>query len=209
MRHALLPSAITARPQGMGYAPPGTRLVALAGLALPLAPSVLRAALVAVNLAAIAAATDEHLRTTANTQKKADRRSVREFGRNQTRPKRARMLPRHFPKHPGGYRGDIKPRPVCAISAGSYRTLHGVSARLVPLTSGSHASIHKQLRSALQRANRAAAVLAGGRTADQRLPCSEGGARQEDANRAARTHRHENGALMKSRAPRTKQTLLT
>jgi hypothetical protein len=73
MRHALLSSAIAAGPRGMGCAAATPHLVALASLALILAPSIAGTTLAAIDLAAIATATDEHLRATAGTQKEAAR----------------------------------------------------------------------------------------------------------------------------------------
>src|SRR5215470_3585254 len=58
---------------------PAARLVALAGLALILTPRVVGTAITAVDLAAIAAATDKHLGTAAATQKEPPRLFACEF----------------------------------------------------------------------------------------------------------------------------------
>jgi hypothetical protein len=63
MRHALASSPVTARPLGVGCAPLAGPLVAPASLALVSPPNLLRAAFVAINLASITIAADEHMRT--------------------------------------------------------------------------------------------------------------------------------------------------
>jgi len=63
MRHAPAPSPITAGPLSVGCAPFAAPLVAPASLALASAPNLPRAAFVAINLASITIAADEHLRT--------------------------------------------------------------------------------------------------------------------------------------------------
>jgi hypothetical protein len=63
MRHAPTPSPIAAGPLGVSCAPLAAPLVAPPSLALPLPPSLLRAAFVAINLASITITADEHLRT--------------------------------------------------------------------------------------------------------------------------------------------------
>jgi hypothetical protein len=75
MRHGLSPSAITAGPQGMSCAPAGARLVAPAGPTLIFSTGFLRTVSAAIDLAPIAAATDERLSTTATTQEEASRLS--------------------------------------------------------------------------------------------------------------------------------------
>jgi hypothetical protein len=69
MRHILLPRPIAMGTQRMGNATTAARLVALSGLAQPLAPGDLGTAAGTIDLAAIAAAADEHLSAATGTQK--------------------------------------------------------------------------------------------------------------------------------------------
>jgi hypothetical protein len=63
MRHVPAPSPITAGALGVVCAPLAAPLVAPASLALVSPPNLARAALVAINLASITIAADEHLST--------------------------------------------------------------------------------------------------------------------------------------------------
>ncbi len=70
MRHVLLLgviAAIATGALGMGQTPPPARLVAPARCALAMTPGLPRAVAGAIDLAAIAAAADEHLRLAADT----------------------------------------------------------------------------------------------------------------------------------------------
>jgi hypothetical protein len=80
MRHVLLSGAIATGTRGMDQAAPAARLVALAGRTLRVAPGVPRTSFGTVDLAAVAAAADEHLSVAAPTQKQPGRRLGR-FGR--------------------------------------------------------------------------------------------------------------------------------
>ena len=98
MRHNLLPGAIAPSPRGMDEATAVARLVAPAGGALCAAPGVVGTTSRAVDLAAVAAATDEHLRPAARAQKEARRDSIDPLGRlarTWTRPVLAGILPLH------------------------------------------------------------------------------------------------------------------
>src|SRR6266478_2394573 len=81
MRHILLPRPIAIGTQRMGNATTAARLVALSGLAQPLAPGDLGTAAGTIDLAAIAAAADEHLSAATGTQKETAWVGVRAFGR--------------------------------------------------------------------------------------------------------------------------------
>jgi hypothetical protein len=69
MRHILLPRPIAMGTLRMGNATTAARLVALSGLAQPFAPGDLGTAAGTIDLAAITAAADEHLRAATGTQK--------------------------------------------------------------------------------------------------------------------------------------------
>jgi len=69
MRHILSPRPIAMGTLRMGNATTAARLVALSGLAQPLAPGDLGTAAGTIDLAAIAAAADQHLRAATDTQK--------------------------------------------------------------------------------------------------------------------------------------------
>ena len=71
MRHFLLSCAVRTRPLGMFAATSMTRLVASASLALRIASRRLSAFLLAVDVAAIAAAADQHLSAAARAQKES------------------------------------------------------------------------------------------------------------------------------------------
>lgn len=73
MRHNLLSGAITPSPRGMDEATAVARLVAPAGGALCAAARVVGTTSRTVDLAAVAAATDEHLSLAARAQKEARR----------------------------------------------------------------------------------------------------------------------------------------
>ena len=80
----------------MGNATTAARLVALSGLAQGLAPGDLGTAAGTIDLAAIAAAADEHLRTATGTQKETRRRCVRAIGpRTWTKSAMLGIMPRH------------------------------------------------------------------------------------------------------------------
>jgi hypothetical protein len=69
MRHILSPRPIAMGTLCMGHAATAARLIALSGLAQPLAPGDPGTAAGTIDLAAIAAAADEHLRAATGTQK--------------------------------------------------------------------------------------------------------------------------------------------
>ena len=73
MRHYFLPGAITAHPQGMGPPAGQARLVALGGCSQGLPARPPRAVAAAIDLAAVAAAADDHLAAAAQTQKQPAR----------------------------------------------------------------------------------------------------------------------------------------
>ena len=81
MRHNLLSGAITPSPRGMDEATAVARLVAAAGGALCAAPSFCRTTSRTVDLAAVAAATDQHLSLAACAQKEARRDCIDALGR--------------------------------------------------------------------------------------------------------------------------------
>jgi hypothetical protein len=76
MRHVLLLGAIATRTHRMAQATAAARLIALAGGALAVVPGLLRAAAATVDLAAIAAAADEHLSLAADTEEQPAGRLV-------------------------------------------------------------------------------------------------------------------------------------
>lgn len=97
MRHFILPCAISTGALRMFAATPMTCLVASARFALRLASGPLGAILLAVDVAAVAAGADQHLRAAAGAQKKPPR-CISLLGLvTQTWTKRATggILPRH------------------------------------------------------------------------------------------------------------------
>src|SRR5712671_315134 len=96
MRHILLPRAVATGAQCMDDAAAVAHLVPLSGGALPLAPSQSGTAVGTIDLAPIAAATDEHLSVATGTQKETGRRCVRPFGlRTWTKSAASEILPPH------------------------------------------------------------------------------------------------------------------
>ena len=96
MRHILLPRPIATGTERMGNATAAARLVALSGRALPLAPGDLGTAAGTIDLAAIAAAADQHLSTATDTQKETGWRSVRAVGlRTWTKSTTSEIMPPH------------------------------------------------------------------------------------------------------------------
>jgi hypothetical protein len=73
MRHYFLPGAIMAHPEGMGPPAGKARLVALGGCSQGLPARLPRAVAAAINLAAVAAAADDHLAAAAQTEKQPAR----------------------------------------------------------------------------------------------------------------------------------------
>jgi hypothetical protein len=96
MRHVLLLGAPATGPPRMGKATAAARLVAPAGGALSVMSSLLRTAAGTVNLAAVAAAADEHLSLAADTHEQPGRRFHR-LGpaRAWTTSAMGGILPRH------------------------------------------------------------------------------------------------------------------
>ena len=96
MRHILSPRPIAAGTQGMSDPAAAARLVASSGRALPFAPRQSGTAAITIDLAAIAAAADEHLSTATDTQKETRRRCVRAIGlRTWTTSAMLGIMPRH------------------------------------------------------------------------------------------------------------------
>ena len=83
MRHVFLPAPVTAGAQGVSEASAPACLIARARGALTLTPRFLRATAGAIDLAAVAAAADQHTGAAAGAQKKPGRRlaCVRAAGR--------------------------------------------------------------------------------------------------------------------------------
>jgi hypothetical protein len=71
MRHFILAATIAAHPIGVGKPAMATALIALGGLALARLTGDLRAAAVAINLAAVATAANDDLRPAAGAHKEA------------------------------------------------------------------------------------------------------------------------------------------
>jgi hypothetical protein len=96
MRHVLSPGAPATGTRRMVQAPAAARLVALAGGALRLAPRVLCTAARTVDLAAVAAAADQHLSPAAHAHEQPRRRCLRlRQCRTWTRAATSGILPRH------------------------------------------------------------------------------------------------------------------
>ena len=96
MRHILLPRPMATGTERMGNATAVARLVALSGRALPLAPGDLGTAVGTIDLAAIAAATDQHLNAATDTQKETGWRSVRAVGlQTWTKSTTSEIMPPH------------------------------------------------------------------------------------------------------------------
>src|ERR1700693_2199333 len=96
MRHILLPCPIATGTQRMDDATVVACLVPLSGRALPLAPSQSGTAAGTIDLAAIAAAADEHLSVATGTQQETGWRSVRSLGpRTWTNSATSEILPPH------------------------------------------------------------------------------------------------------------------
>ena len=96
MRHVLLLGAPAAGPPRMGQAAAAARLVAPAGGALGVMSGLLRTAAGTVNLAAVAAAADEHLNLAADTYEQPGRRFHRLApARAWTTSAMSGILPRH------------------------------------------------------------------------------------------------------------------
>src|ERR1700692_1329338 len=96
MRHILLPRSIATGTQRMDDAAAAARLVTLPGRALPLAPRQPGTAVGTIDLAAIAAAADEHLSVATGAQKETGWRSVRTLGpRTWTNSATSEILPPH------------------------------------------------------------------------------------------------------------------
>src|SRR5258707_11238082 len=134
MRHILLPRPIATGTQGMSDAAAVARLVAPSGRALPLAPRQSGTAASTIDLAAIAAAADEHLSTATGTQKETGWRCVRAFGRvgprTWTKSATSEICPRIRALHGGGHGADVRlagldRRGACLPDpTGSYRVCH-------------------------------------------------------------------------------------
>jgi hypothetical protein len=77
MRHILLLGAPATGPYRMGQAPAAARLVAPTGGTLGVIPGLLRAAAGTIDLTAVAAAANKHLRPTTNTHEQSGRRLYR------------------------------------------------------------------------------------------------------------------------------------
>jgi hypothetical protein len=82
MRHVLFACTIATSTRGMIDTASTGCLVAPAGSTLGTAPGFLCASPGAIDLAPVAAAANDHLSTTARTQKKASRRRVSQFTGN-------------------------------------------------------------------------------------------------------------------------------
>src|SRR5258708_34364316 len=96
MRHILLARSLGTGTQGMSAAAAVARLVPPSGRALPLAPRQSGTAAGTIDLAAIAAAADEHLRAATGTQKETGWVCVRPVGlQTWTRPATSELLSPH------------------------------------------------------------------------------------------------------------------
>jgi hypothetical protein len=96
MRHILLPRPIAMGTQRMGNATTAARLIALSGLAQPLAPGDLGTADGTIDLTAVAAAANKHLRPTTDTHEQAGGRFLRRgLAHAWTTIKMLGIMPRH------------------------------------------------------------------------------------------------------------------
>jgi hypothetical protein len=96
MRHVLLPGAPATGTRRMVHATAAARLVALAGGALGLMSGILCAAAGTVNLAAVAAAADEHRGLAASAKEPTARGCLRlSFAQAWTTSATGGILPRH------------------------------------------------------------------------------------------------------------------
>jgi hypothetical protein len=96
MRHVLLPRAIAAGTRCMVHAPAAARLIASASGALRLAPRVSCTTARTVDLAAVAAAADQHLSPAAHAHKQPPRCfQPRAFARAWTTSAMSGIVPRH------------------------------------------------------------------------------------------------------------------
>src|SRR5580692_384477 len=96
MRHVLLPGATATGTRRMVHATAAGRLVALAGGALGLMSGILCTAAGAVNLAAVAAAADEHHGLAASAKEQTARGCLRlSFAQAWTTSATGGILPRH------------------------------------------------------------------------------------------------------------------
>jgi hypothetical protein len=107
MRHDFLPSAIAARPRGMGETPGTAPLVAPAGGALRVAAGISRTAPRAVDLPAITAAADQNLSATAGTEKEPGR-CFQSVAAAWTKATLAGIMPRHSCLHDCGARRRVQ-----------------------------------------------------------------------------------------------------
>ena len=96
MRHDFLPAPVMAGAQGVSEAAAPACLIARARGALGLTPRLLRATAGAIDLAAVAAAADQHPLTAAGAQKKPGgrRHCFGAAGRTWTKPAMGGILPR-------------------------------------------------------------------------------------------------------------------
>jgi len=95
MRHVLLPGAPATGTRRMVHATAAARLVALAGSALGLMSGILCAAAGTVNLAAVAAAADEHRGLAASAKEPTARGCLRLSAQAWTTSATGGILPRH------------------------------------------------------------------------------------------------------------------
>jgi len=96
MRHVLLPRTPATAPRRMGQPTAPACLIALAGHPLGLLPRFLRAAAGTVNLAAVAAAADEHRGLAASAKEPTARGCLRlSFAQAWTTSATGGILPRH------------------------------------------------------------------------------------------------------------------
>jgi hypothetical protein len=168
MRHALLSSAIPTGPRGVACAPAVARLIAPAGGALRLPSGVLRASSSTVDLAPVAAPTDQNLCAAATTQKKSDRCSIWAFNRGRARTNPASMLSEHLCR--------ISPN---IIASSKTRVAFSASCTTCGLPDG----IHKQRVGSSGPSWWPPSSQAVGRRIDG-FPTPQGPALQEEGNRS-------------------------